>query len=74
MDKKHLKCWLWKGLWAVSALSFLMGWLSVILQAPIGPLDPLFLFWNGLILGVLATPIKLDCAACESCHVSKPSV
>jgi hypothetical protein len=64
MDRKHIKCWLWKGLWGVAALSFILAWISVIRQAPIGQFDPLFLLWNSLILGILATPIKLDCHDC----------
>ena len=72
MMKKHLKCWLWKGLWALSALAFILAWVSVIMQQPIGALDPLFLFWNALILAALATPIKLDCHSCDVCGVNAP--
>lgn len=67
MDKKHIKCWLWKGLWGLAALCFILAWVSVIRQAPIGQFDPLFLLWNGLILGILAIPIKLDCHDCCGC-------
>ena len=71
MGKKHLlKCWLWKGLWGFSFISFLLAWASVLMQVPIGPLDALFLFWNALILGVLAISIKLDCQTCEVCTVA----
>lgn len=69
MSKKHIKCWLWKGLWGLGALSFILAWVSILQQAPIGKFDPLFLLWNALILGVLATPIKLDCQSCEVCSV-----
>lgn len=72
--KKHLiKCWLWKVMWALAVLSFILAWVSVLMRAPIGQFDPLFLLWNALVLGVLATPIKLDCQHCETCSVSRPS-
>ena len=75
MNKKHLiKCWLWKALWGLSAVSFILAWVSVIMRAPIGQFDPLFLFWNALILGVLAAPIKLDCQSCETCSVGPAKV
>lgn len=69
MGKHLIKCWLWKVLWVLAAVAFVLAWVSVIRQAPIGQFDPLFLFWNALILGVLATPIKLDCHSCETCSV-----
>ena len=73
MGKKHLiKCWVWKGLWVLSVVAFVLAWVSVLRKAPIGQFDPLFLFWNALILGVLAVPVKLDCKACETCNVSAP--
>lgn len=73
LSKKHLiKCWLWKGMWALAALSFILAWVSVLMRAPIGQFDPLFLLWNALVLGVLATPIKLDCHNCETCSVVPP--
>lgn len=60
------KMWLWKVLWALSALSFILAWVSVIRQAPIGQFDPLFLLWNALILGILASSAKHepDCKTC----------
>lgn len=71
--KKHLiKCWLWKVMWGIAALSFILAWVSVIMRAPIGQFDPLFLLWNALVLGVLAVPIKLDCAGCSTCSVVPP--
>ncbi len=71
MMKKHLvKCWLWKVLWVLSALSFILAWVSVIRQAPIGQFDPLFLLWNALVLAVLAAPIKLDSHSCGVCGVN----
>lgn len=73
MGKKHLiKCWIWKGLWVLSVVAFVLAWVSVLRKAPIGQFDPLFLFWNALILGVLAVPVKLDCKTCETCNVSAP--
>lgn len=71
---KHLiKCWLWKIMWGLAALCFVLAWVSVIRQAPIGQFDPLFLFWNALILGVLAVPVKLDCHDCSTCNVAPVS-
>ena len=71
MGNKHLiKCWLWKVMWGLAALSFVLAWVSVIRKAPIGQFDPLFLLWNALVLGVLATPIKLDCKGCGTCNVT----
>ena len=74
MGNKHLiKCWLWKGMWVLAALSFVLAWVSVMRRAPIGQFDPLFLLWNALVLGVLATPIKLDCHDCTTCNVNHPN-
>ena len=70
MNKHLMKCWLWKGMWGLSALAFILAWVSVLMQAPIGRFDPLFFLWNALVLGVLATPIKLDCKGCATCNVS----
>lgn len=70
MNKKHLKCWLWKILWGLSAIAFAFAWISVFRGAPFGQFDPLFLLWNALILGILSVPIKLDCQACDTCGVS----
>ena len=70
VGKHVIKCWLWKGMWVLAALCFVLAWVSVLRQAPIGQFDPLFLFWNALILGVLATPVKLDCQdTCSGCSV-----
>ncbi len=57
-------------MWALAMLSFILAWVSVIRRAPIGSFDPLFLLWNALVLGVLATPIKLDCKGCTTCNVA----
>ena len=74
LGNKHLiKCWLWKAMWGLAILSFILAWVSVIRRAPIGQFDPLFLLWNALVLGVLATPIKLDCRRCGTCNVSDHS-
>ena len=73
-NKKHLKCWLWKVMWGLGALAFILAWVSVLMRAPIGPFDPLFLLWNALVLGVLATPIKLDCHSCDVCGVKSPGM
>lgn len=63
-----LKMWLWKVLWGLSAASFVLAWVSVIMQAPIGQFDPLFLLWNALILGVLANSAKHE-PSCNTCEV-----
>ncbi len=62
-----VKIWLWKVLWGLSALSFVLAWVSVIRQAPLGQFDPLFLLWNALILGILAVSVKHEpgCGHCE---------
>jgi len=74
VGKHVIKCWLWKGMWALAAFAFVLAWISVIRQAPIGQFDPLFLFWNALILGILAIPVKLDCHdSCTGCSVKSPS-
>ena len=61
------KMWAWKVLWVLSALSFVLAWVSVLRQAPIGQFDPLFLLWNALVLGVLAISAKHEpnCMTCE---------
>ena len=73
MGKHLIKCWLWKGLWILAAISFILAWISVMRRAPIGQFDPLFLLWNALVLGVLTIPIKLDCKACHTCSVGPTS-
>lgn len=61
------RIWVWKVLWVLSALSFVLAWVSVLRQAPIGQFDPLFLLWNALILGVLAMSSRHEpnCSTCE---------
>ncbi len=63
-----VKIWSWKVLWALSALSFVLAWVSVLRQAPIGQFDPLFLLWNALILGILAFSAKHE-PSCSTCEV-----
>lgn len=69
VGKHIIKCWIWKAMWGLAALAFLLAWISVIRQAPIGQFDPLFLFWNALILGILSIPVKLDCHDSCGCSV-----
>ena len=57
---KKVKVLVGKVLWVLSVVAFVLAWVAVALRAPIGPLDPLFLLWNALILGVLAIPLKLS--------------
>ena len=74
MGNKHLiKCWIWKAMWVLAVLSFVLAWVSVMRRAPIGQFDPLFLLWNALVLGVLSIPVKLDCRKCGTCNVSDHS-
>lgn len=65
-----VKMWLWKVLWGLSALSFILAWVSVLNQAPIGKFDPLFLLWNALILGILASSSKHE-PNCNHCNVKE---
>lgn len=67
MNMHIAKIWAWKVLWVLSALSFILAWVSVIMQAPIGQFDPLFLLWNALILGILSTSAKHE-PGCKTCN------
>lgn len=69
MSKKHLKCWLWKILWVLSFGFFVVAIIGALRGGPLLGLDPLLGFWSALVLGVLAIPIKLDCADCSVCRV-----
>ena len=68
MGKHHMKCWLWKTLWVLAAIAFILAWVSVLRRATILNMDPLFLLWNALVLGVLSIPVKLDCHSCNTCN------
>jgi len=59
MDKKHLKCRLWKVLWGLSFLSLVLAWSGF---------DGQYWMWNALVLAMLAVPIKLDCQSCKVCQ------
>ena len=67
MDRKHFKCLLWKGLWGLSALAFLTACFAARKNMLIWGFGSEKLFWDALILGVLAIPIKLDCHDCSVC-------
>ncbi len=67
MNRKHFKCTFWKILWGLSALCVLFAWYTNFSQATIANMGALAWFWNALVLGVLAIPIKLDCHNCEVC-------
>ncbi|NBV76711.1 hypothetical protein EBR66_00895 [bacterium] len=71
MNKKHIKCWLWKILWGLAAAALISAWLSVVLKTAVVGIDPAFLLWNALILSSLAIAIKLDCTSCTTCEVPK---
>ncbi len=68
MDRRHLKCLLWKGLWALGAVSFILalvaanGGTGIILGFDAG-----YWFWVALVLAGLSIPIKLDCHSCSVC-------
>lgn len=69
MNRHLVKCWLWKAMWAVGALSFLASWISVFMKAPLFNVDPGLWLWTAMILGVLSISVKLDCQACGTCNV-----
>ena len=57
----------WKALWGLSAVSFVLACVAIKYGVAAFGIDAQHWFWNALILGVLATPIKLDCSACGVC-------
>ena len=69
MDRRHLKCWLWKLLWILSAAALIVAWVGIRGDKVLLGLNSLGWFWNALILGVLAIPIKLDCHTCAVCKI-----
>jgi hypothetical protein len=68
MLNHHMKCWIWKKLWALSALAMIVGWVAAIQNSPILGLQGIYWFMTALVLGVLAIPIKLDCTQCGTCY------
>lgn len=66
MNQIH-KCWLWKGLWGLSALALIAAWVATKTGLVWG-LGAEHWFWDALVLGILAIPIKLDCQACQVCR------
>jgi len=66
MDKKHFKCWCWKALWGLGVLSFIFAWVAGMQGQVLGYPNAVW-FWNALVFGVLAIPIKLDCKNCGIC-------
>jgi len=69
--KRHYKCWLWKILWLLSLVSFVLALVGAYGRQVVLGLEPLAWFWNALVLGVLAMPIKMDCSDCGVCAVPK---
>jgi len=67
MMDQHFKCWLWKILWSFGLLSLVLAWFSLGSGAIAG-LETGVWFWNALVAGILATPIKLDCHNCRTCN------
>ncbi|HEY4478930.1 MAG TPA: hypothetical protein VI981_01050 [Candidatus Paceibacterota bacterium] len=70
MNRKHLKCTLWKLLWTLGVLSLIAAWVSSQ-SDPVLEFEWSFWFWNALVFGVLAVPIKLDCHSCDVCGIGK---
>lgn len=68
MVKKHFKCYLWKILWGLGALSLVLAWGSLP-TGVIATLGTAVWFWSALILGVLSITIKMDCDNCDVCKV-----
>lgn len=68
MGKHTLKCWLWKVLWILSLAALIVAIVEIITQTPILGFSPDLYLWTALILGVLAIPVKLDCANCSTCN------
>lgn len=69
--KQHYKCWIWKALWILSLASFVVALVGAYGRQAVFGLEPLAWFWNALVLGVLAVPVKLDCHNCGVCQVPK---
>ncbi|TSC62076.1 MAG: hypothetical protein G01um101448_1209 [Parcubacteria group bacterium Gr01-1014_48] len=67
MDKKHLKCLLWKGLWLWGALSLVGAWIAGEGGQFMG-FGAQHLFSDALVLAALSIPIKLDCHSCFVCQ------
>ncbi len=68
MSTKHLKCWLWKLLWVLGALSLVLAWVAGV-NGQVLQLPGIVWFFNALVFGILAVPIKLDCHSCDTCGV-----
>lgn len=71
MDKQHLKCLLWKGLWIAGALSLVAAWFSVNDPVGVWGYNVGIWFWNALIFAALSIPVKLDCHSCSVCMPGK---
>ena len=69
MGKHTLKCFLWKILWVLGFAALVIAFVEIIMQEPVLGFAPDLYLWTALILGVLAIPIKLDCADCTACKV-----
>ena len=54
-------------MWGLSALCVLLAWYTNFAQSTVATMGALAWFWNALVLGVLAIPIKLDCHNCATC-------
>ena len=69
VDKRHVKCLLWKALWGLGALSFIFALVADTQTGSLFGLDSGFWFWCALILAVLSIPIKIDCHSCTVCQI-----
>ena len=69
MDRRHLKCWLWKLLWVLAIASLVVAWVGIKGDKVILGLNSLGWFWNALVMAVLAISVKLDCHTCAVCKI-----
>ena len=68
MDRRHYKCLLWKGLWGLGAVSFVLALVAANGSAgAVLGFDAGYWFWVALVLVGLSIPIKLDCHSCSVC-------
>lgn len=69
-DKMHWRC-CWMPmlgiiLWVLSAVSVILAWVAIWKQALVLGYEPIAWYWNALVLGVLAIPMKSHGGWCKS--------
>ncbi|MEK9170072.1 MAG: hypothetical protein AAB674_00285 [Patescibacteria group bacterium] len=57
------KSWLGTGLWCLAVLALVLAWVAVFKRDLVFGLEPLAWYWNALVVGVLALPLKDNCAS-----------